>query len=83
MKVGLGVEQAMVGVEEYVVVHGGAAWCWGRSGRAILGGASGCVAAGLSPEVGEPAVSVSRGRLRTQGAGGREGGAGGIVTPKA
>ena len=72
MKVGLGVEEAMVGGEQWVVVHGGAAWCWGRSGRAIWAGASGCVAAGLSPEVGESAVSVGRGRLREQGAGGRE-----------
>ena len=37
-----------------------------------MGGASGCVAAGLSPEVGESAVSVGRGRLREQGRGGRE-----------
>ena len=61
MKVGLGVEEAMVGGEQWVVAHGGAAWCWGRSGRAISGAASGCVATGLSPEVGAPAVSVSRG----------------------
>ena len=73
MRVGLEMEKAMVGGEQWVVVHGGAAWCWGRSGRAILGAASGCVATGLSPEVGAPAVSVSRGRMREQGAGGREG----------
>ena len=68
----MGVEKAMVEGEQWVVVHGRAAWCWGRSGRAILGGASGCVAAGLSPEVGESAVSGVRGGLREQGPGGRE-----------